>query len=537
MAAITRVGLEMLGPGGETFRVTDLLGAGAFAEVYRAVGTESGMVVAVKVLGFPEEDDGQRQIALLNEIKTAAQVTHPNVVRVLYVDDGSIPELGPYLVMEYLPGGTLAKTLGAQVAACAAIPLGRAREMMIDIAQGAKAINERLVHRDIRPDNILIDGSHLKIADFGISKFAHEGTRDETFKGSQHIRYMAPEGWEGGTNTFKLDTYSVGIVFFEILTLKHPLAQAVRDLSDWREWERVHLFETCPDIRGVRSEVTAPLAQLIQRMLNKRAQDRPDWDEVLRILTTLESPKKKASLIRGAVEAAIRKADEQRRAQLARAARVREEENRKRLYRYSCIELLRVFDRIVEDFNSEFQHGKISVQREALEDDVVYIHSMLDTRYSLPSGGEVECYFFPDVVGRAGRVVKVRGATVIGGGMVGIGEWSRAFHILELNKGPLWVRRGRSANLVLLRDGEGDLYGRWVVCEIDVATTADVPELVGKFGITDRTVFPFGFEDPSDFCDQVPRRSCGGHVFRCSFKRDVARFFAELVKDAIEACG
>ncbi|MCU1298082.1 MAG: serine/threonine protein kinase [Acidobacteriaceae bacterium] len=75
---------------------------------------------------------------------------------------------------------------------------------MIDLAQGARAINSKLIHRDIKPDNILIEGKTLKIGDFGISKFVDESTRLQTFKGGQHIAYMAPEGWLNQANTFKL---------------------------------------------------------------------------------------------------------------------------------------------------------------------------------------------------------------------------------------------------------------------------------------------------------------------------------------------
>src|SRR3984893_18185179 len=212
------IGTTFAGPNDEIFKTSDFLGQGAFGEVYRAVGETSGRVVAVKLLPLGALADTESKIALLNEIKTAQQIKHPNVVQVLYVNDGTSSAIGPYVVMEFISGGTLANVLlaGAQ------IPLERAIEMMLDVAQGTKAINEKLIHRDIKPDNVLIEGSKLKKGDFGISKFVDESTRLHTFKGAQHIAYMAPEGWQSQTNTICLDIYSVGLVFYEVLALKHP---------------------------------------------------------------------------------------------------------------------------------------------------------------------------------------------------------------------------------------------------------------------------------------------------------------------------
>jgi len=145
----------------ETFKTTDFLGQGAFGEVYRAAGETSGRVVAIKLLPLGAFADADSKIALLNEINTAQQIRHPNVVQVLFVNDGNSSTIGPYAVMEYVSGGSLASVLRAGTR----IPLERAIEMMIDIAQGTKAINEKLIHRDIKPDNILIEGSKLRIGD------------------------------------------------------------------------------------------------------------------------------------------------------------------------------------------------------------------------------------------------------------------------------------------------------------------------------------------------------------------------------------
>jgi eukaryotic-like serine/threonine-protein kinase len=250
MASIA-IGSSLTGPNGEKFKITDFLGRGGFGEVYRAVGDSSGAVMAVKLLPVSSLPTDVSRLALLNEIRAAQQVIHPNVVQVLHVNDGDTSPVGPYVFMEYVSGGTLARLLRAQAQSGIQIPLNRAIEMMMDIAQGARAINEKLIHRDIKPDNILIEGSTLKIGDFGISKFVDESTRLQTFKGNQHIAYMASEGWQNQPNTFKLDVYSVGLVFYQVLTLKHPLMDKVKDPSNFLDWEKAHLYEQCGDVRSL----------------------------------------------------------------------------------------------------------------------------------------------------------------------------------------------------------------------------------------------------------------------------------------------
>ncbi len=122
------LGTTFRGPNNETFKITDFLGQGAFGEVYRAVGEKSGTVVAVKLLPLGSLASADSKAALLNEIKAAQQIKHPNVVEVLFVNDGTTSPIGPYVVMEYVSGGSLAKVLRAGTQ----IPLERAIDMMID---------------------------------------------------------------------------------------------------------------------------------------------------------------------------------------------------------------------------------------------------------------------------------------------------------------------------------------------------------------------------------------------------------------------
>ena len=377
------LGKRITGPQGETCRIIDFLGRGAFGEVYLATDESTGNCVSVKLLRIGQLSDDSARRALLNEIRSAQQINHPNVVRVLWVDEGTIADLGPYVCMEYVSGGTLARLLCTQAQVGVSVPLDRAIEMMIDIAQGARAINEKLIHRDIKPDNILLEGKILKIGDFGISKFVDESTRLYTFKGGQHIAYMAPEAWAGEKNTYKLDVYAVGLVFFEILALKHPLVARVRDPGRLADWEAVHLFETCPDIRSLRPDVPTSLSQLISRMTAKRPQDRPDWTNALTVLSSpvVEPKLGRNAAISQAVASALARRRAQEKEDLESARAARESQTQYLIYKHSCDDLLKRLQPAVEQFNQEFQFGKIGVSKG------------LGTTYTLPTGGSIDLMF------------------------------------------------------------------------------------------------------------------------------------------------
>ncbi|OLB38044.1 MAG: hypothetical protein AUH11_07710 [Acidobacteria bacterium 13_2_20CM_57_17] len=488
------LGTTFSGPNNETFKTTDFLGQGAFGEVYRAVGETSGTVVAVKLLPLGALASPESKIALLNEIRTAQRIKHPNVVQMLHVNDGTASQIGPYVVMEYVSGGSLANVLRAGTQ----IPLERAIDMMIDIAQGAKAINEKLIHRDIKPDNVLIEGSKLKIGDFGISKFVDESTRLHTFKGRQHIWYMAPEGWANQANTIKIDVYSVGLVFYEILALQNPLLPHVADPTDFLDWEKAHLYQPCPDVRTSRNDVPLSIAQLLSRMVSKRPDDRPYWDEVLNVLSqpSVVSGTTKNPTITAAVEAAVARKEQEKRKELELLAQRDKRETQLDLYRYSCAALLAQLDPVVEQFNQEFQYGQITRREEA---GIIFYH--------IPQCHSIQVSFFrpPD------SPMKVRNGEVIGGGWIGLSQ-------------------GISANVVLLKHGADDLYGRWSICEIKISGIVNPPSLIGQFGITKHTVEPFGFK-AEYFYEQMQYVGMA-HVFNYFFSDDVTGFFAKLIHES-----
>lgn len=493
----TRIGIIVEGPEQKQFELTDFLGAGAFGEVYRAVEKDSGALAAVKLLPLMGSSDPSLKQALLNEAKLATQVSHPNVVSVLQVGDH--PDVGPYVLMEYVSGQTLEQFLHSRTKANSEIPLGRAVEMMLHIAQGARAINEELVHRDIKPDNILISGDQLKITDFGISKLVAERTRTLTFKGVGPVRYMAPEAWQFQQNTPMMDVYSVGLVFHEILTLQHPLINSVADPAHFEAWRKAHLFEAPQDIRSNRDDIPRPLAQLLSRMIAKRPSGRPSWDEVISVLSSSGENHEVSEDLNQIVDKAIERREKVEKARLAEEQRRSAAQDVERFYEVAFEQLIARWDSIMESFNAEYQGSRITKRQ----------RSPRSFEYVLPNAPTISVSLFP----RRETDLQIRGGTLIGGGLVAIDK-------------------GASANLLLLKDSPEDLYGRWTSCLIKLYPTV-VPQSALSRLTRKPPLEPFGLQNETDFYEHIRWAGSGAmHIFSYDFRDDLESLFNDLLYTA-----
>jgi serine/threonine protein kinase len=273
-----RIGDNLPGPDGLPVVLEFLLGRGGFGLVYRG-RLPDGRAVAVKTV---ETDwiDERHLFALRNEAHVALGIRHPHVVELLSVEDGLAPgSVAPYLVMEYVEGGTLRDLLTDRVARDAPFTVPELQSLFGQIAAGMSALSARLVHRDLKPENILVDAAgQLKIADFGLAKFAGAATRSQSLKGTGTPPYMAPEAFMMEDNTRAMDVYAAGIMFFELATFQRPISVANHE---WPQWARAHLLDAPPDLAGLRSDLPAPLAQVVHRMLAKDPRQRPtSWDEI-----------------------------------------------------------------------------------------------------------------------------------------------------------------------------------------------------------------------------------------------------------------
>jgi serine/threonine-protein kinase len=195
------------------YRIERALGHGGMAVVYLAHDEELDRRVAIKVLADHLAGDDSFRARFLQESKLASRLAHPNVVRVY---DAGEAEGSPYIVMEYVPGDTVADR-GKRPAA-EAVPLA------LQACAGLQHAHDAgLVHRDVKPANLLVrEDDVLKIADFGIARTAEltRLTQHGTVLGT--AAYLSPEQAAGDDVTTATDVYSLGAVVYELLTGRAP---------------------------------------------------------------------------------------------------------------------------------------------------------------------------------------------------------------------------------------------------------------------------------------------------------------------------
>lgn len=201
------------------YHILEQLGKGGMVNVYMAFDTSLQRKAAVKVI-LPSRQQNEKFLERFKrEARALAQLTHPNIVGIIDFDDH---EGLPYLVMEYLPGGTLKHKLTGNP-----MPWQEAAKILAPVARALEYAHQcGIIHRDIKPSNILItESGQPMLADFGIAKILDaEETADLTGSGTGvgTPEYMAPEQGMGRAVDTRTDIYALGIVFYELVTGRKP---------------------------------------------------------------------------------------------------------------------------------------------------------------------------------------------------------------------------------------------------------------------------------------------------------------------------
>ncbi|MCP1386731.1 protein kinase [Corynebacterium sp. TA-R-1] len=236
---------------------------GGMATVYRCVDTRLGREVAAKVMHEQFVHDPVFRDRFRREARAMAQLSHPNLVNVY---DFSAQGETMYLIMELIVGGTLRELLDER----GPMPPHAAAAVMRGMLTGLAAAHARgLIHRDIKPDNVLINADHrVKLADFGLVRAAAEATHStDQIVGT--VSYLSPEQVDGSPMTHASDVYSAGIVLFELLTGRTPFSGETQ-LA--RAYARLHSDVPAPS--SLIAGVPKLFDELVATATSRRPEDR-----------------------------------------------------------------------------------------------------------------------------------------------------------------------------------------------------------------------------------------------------------------------
>jgi serine/threonine-protein kinase len=252
------------------YELEELVGTGGMSSVYRALDTLLERKVALKILHSHYGDDEEYVERFRREARSVAQLSHPNIVTVIDrgEDDGR-----QYIVFEYIDGESLKQLVDRS----GPLPARRVIELGLQIADAlAFAHQHGLVHRDVKPQNVLINGDgEAKVTDFGIARsldVEHGVTQTGTVLGTSN--YLSPEQARGQTVTPATDVYSLGVVLYELLTGEVPFPG-----ENFVAVAMKHINEPPPSLLERRPDVPVRLIYAVERALAKDPADRfPSMD-------------------------------------------------------------------------------------------------------------------------------------------------------------------------------------------------------------------------------------------------------------------
>ncbi len=268
---MTVIGTEISG----RFRLEEKIGAGGMSTVYRAFDPTLERWVAIKLMHRDISSDPDQLERFRREARAVARLSHPHIVTVIDAgeDDGA-----PYIVFEYIAG----ETLKDRIKRVGRLPVPEAVAYAIEVGRALSCAHaHRLVHRDVKPQNVLIDGEgRAKVTDFGIARSLEAQGLTATGRVLGTTDYVSPEQALGHEVTGASDIYSLGVCLYEMLTGEVPFRADTQVAVAMK-----HVRDPMPDAQRVRPEISAALARVVERATAKEVRNRyASADEMVREL-------------------------------------------------------------------------------------------------------------------------------------------------------------------------------------------------------------------------------------------------------------
>ncbi len=270
---------------GEDYILIEPLGKGGMGEVFKALHRTMAREVAIKFVALQVAKDPEALYRFQREVRAAAKLIHPNIVTAF---DAGVDRKRPYLVMEFVAGRDLSRVLQKYPK----IPVRQAVLWIQEAASGLACAHENgIVHRDIKPQNLLVDNKgHVKILDLGLARIASDIAQSRELTSSGTVMgtadYMAPEQASDAKKVdHRADIYSLGCTLYRILTGHAPF-----ETDSMVNTLVAHRTKPIPSLIAARPDVPEALEKLYQKMMAKRPQDRiGSMKEVIEALQAVSS--------------------------------------------------------------------------------------------------------------------------------------------------------------------------------------------------------------------------------------------------------
>ena len=260
------------------YEILGLLGKGAMGEVYEGRDPSLNRRVALKVLGRKHQESSEFKERFLREGRSLASMNHANVVQVYFIGDY---DGRPFMAMEYLDGddiGGLLKKNGP-------LQPGDAAEVVRQSAVGLlEAKRAGVVHRDVKPSNLVVTKTEVKVTDFGLAKALQEDlsiTATGVFVGTPD--YLAPEQAMGEDVDSSADVYALGCSLYHMCTGNPPFRKGGSD-DHYTAVVRRHLKAERPVLKQQLTNFDEPLSDLCRRMMSRRPDVRPSLEELIELM-------------------------------------------------------------------------------------------------------------------------------------------------------------------------------------------------------------------------------------------------------------
>jgi eukaryotic-like serine/threonine-protein kinase len=334
----------------------NFLDNGGMGYVYTAHDNVNNHDVAVKLIAIPREEV---EDLLSRELIVSEELASPYLVETHYCDKTTIHGNDYfYIVQKYYPEGNLIKRIKKD------IPYDTCIKMFLDLLEGLKVLHTKVIHRDLKPGNILVNSDDtLLITDFGLAKFVGERTKTKSFKGAGTIPYKSPECWLMQDNQIQMDIYSLGIIFYQILTGELPFNGQTE-----QEWQDFHIYEQLPNIDNKRPGVPAKVKQIISKMTNKRAKERyANVDDIINAINqSIEQEKERNDAFERLAEKGHKKSEETKQTELKQQQELEKKEKFKKLVKMHIQELKERIKLQIKEYNSRVEDNHITFKDNGL---------------------------------------------------------------------------------------------------------------------------------------------------------------------------